>query len=96
MATAISQQTALTRPAVSVSRLLVTGALTAVIAFVLCWLGTLVPFSSPTHAYISLFTTAPVQSAAALVEGGLWSVLFGGLVGGLFAIIYNACAVLDR
>ena len=78
------------------SRLLVSGAATALAAFVLCWLGTFVPFSSPTHGYITLFTTAPANSASALAEGGLWSLLFGGLVGGLFALIYNATARLGR
>ena len=97
MATSIADEPVVTvSRTVGVIRLLVTGAVTTVVAFVLCWLGTFVPFSSPTHAYITLFTTAPVNSVAALTEGGLWSLLFGGLVGALFAVVYNATASLDR
>lgn len=80
----------------SVSRLLVAGGVTAAIVFVLCWLGTFIAFSSPTHAYISLFTNADISSGLALVEGGLWSLLFGALVGAAFALVYNATAALDR
>ena len=95
-ATAISPATSSTGRTIGVTRLIVAGGLTAVVAFALCWLGTFVPFSSPTHAYISLFTTAPVNSATALIEGAMWSLLFGALVGGLFAVIYNLTSGLDR
>ena len=80
----------------NVPRLIIAGGLTAAGIFVLCWLGTLVPFSSPTHAYISLFTNEDVGSVAALVQGACWSLLFGALVGGAFAVIYNATAGLER
>ena len=97
MATAIGAETSATvHRAVGILHLVATGAVTAALVFVLCWLGTFVPFSSPTHAYIALFTAAPVNSIGALVEGGLWSLLFGGLVGALFALVYNATAALDR
>ena len=79
-----------------VTRILVAGAVTAMVSFVLCWLATFVPFSSPTHAYVALFTAAPAQSVTALAEGGSWSLLFGGLIGGLFAFVYNCAASLDR
>ena len=82
--------------AVSVKRMIVTGGATAAIAFVLCWIGTFIPFASPTHAYVSLFTPADISSVDALMEGTLWSLLFGALVGGLFALIYNATSPLDR
>lgn len=82
--------------ALSVPRLATAGGITAAVVFVLCWLGTFVPFSSPTHAYISLFTTADIRSGQALAEGGLWSLLFGALVGAIFALIYNATATLGR
>ena len=72
-----------------------TGIALAVI-FVLCWIGTLFPFGSPTHAYISLFTPADINSGAALLEGGFWSLLFGLLSGAVFALVYNATASLDR
>lgn len=81
---------------ISVPRLLVAGGVTAAVVFVLCWLGTFIPFSSPTHAYISLFTSADMQSLAALIKGTIWSLLFGGLVGGVFALIFNATTSLGR
>ena len=79
-----------------VIRVFAAGGLTASAVFVLCWLGTFIPFSSPTHAYISLFTTADVGSGLALVEGSCWSFLFGALVGGVFAVLYKLLAGLDR
>ena len=70
-------------------RAALTGAITASVMFFLCWLGTLVPFSSPTHAYIGLFTTADVGSSAALAGGVCWSFLFGALSGAVLASVYN-------
>ena len=81
---------------VSVTRLLITGGATAEVVFVLCWVGTFITFSSPTHAYIGLFTNAEISSGQALAEGTLWSLLFGGLVGVVFALIYNATAAIRR
>lgn len=78
----------------SVARLAITGAVTAAVIFVLCWLGTFVPFSSPTHAYITLFTNADISSGLALAGGTCWSFLFGLIVGAVFALIYNATALL--
>jgi hypothetical protein len=66
---------------IGVLRLGIAGAFTAAALLVLWWIGTFIPFSSPTHAYIGLFTTAPVGSAAALVSGLCWPVVFGALAG---------------
>lgn len=77
---------------IGVARLAITGAVTAAVVFVLCWLGTLLPFSSPTHAYITLFTNAEISSGLALAGGTCWSFLFGLIVGAVFAVIYNATA----
>ena len=79
-----------------VRRLVVAAGLTAAAAFVLCWIGMFIPFTSPTHAYVGLFTAAEPISVLALAEGTLWSLLFGALVGGLFALIYNATALIGR
>lgn len=81
---------------IGVLRLAATTGVAAALIFVLCWLGTFVAFSSPTHAYIGLFTNAETQSFAALVEGAVWSFLFGLLSGGLIAALYNLFAGLDR
>jgi hypothetical protein len=81
---------------IGVLRLALAGAITAALVFVLCWLGTFVPFSSPTHAYIGLFTPAEMNSFAALCGGVAWSFLFGGLSGAVFAWIYNLLDGLER
>lgn len=81
---------------VSVIRLSVAAGVSAAAIFVLCWIGTFVPFSSPTHAYIGLFTNAEYSSAAALFQGVCWSFAFGLVVGAVFALIYNATAPLGR
>jgi len=77
-------------------RFAATGAVTGALLIVLCWIATFLPVSSPTHAYIALFTPAETQSVTALVEGGLWSLLFGAVAGGLLAWVYNRFAGLDR
>ena len=61
-----------------VLRLALAGAITAALVLILCWLGTFIPFSSPTHAFIGLFTPAEMNSVAALCQGAAWSFLFGG------------------
>jgi hypothetical protein len=43
-----------------------------------------------------LFTDAEISSGQALAEGTAWSLLFGGLVAGLFALIYNRAGALVR
>lgn len=79
-----------------VLRLAIAGGVTAAVLFMLCWLGTLVPFASPTHAYIALFTNAEINSGLALAEGTCWSFLFGLIIGAVFALTYNATASLVR
>ena len=79
-----------------VLHLTVSGAITAAIVFFFCWLGTFVPFSSPTHGYISVFTNAPISSGQALWQGLCWSLLFGGLFSLAFALIYNLLVGLER
>jgi hypothetical protein len=81
---------------IAVLRLALTGAITAALVFFLCWLGTFIPFSSPTHAYIGIFTPADPNSVGALAQGVCWSFLFGGLSGAVLAAVYNALAPLER
>ena len=80
---------------IGVARLALAGGVTAALVFVICWIGTFVPFSSPTHAYISLFTTAGVDTVEALIEGSLWSLLFGAFSATMFALVYNLFASVD-
>lgn len=80
----------------SVTRLSAATGVSAAVIFVLCWIGTFLPFSSPTHAYIGLFTNADYSSATALFQGTCWSLLFGLLAGAVFALVYNATSPLGR
>jgi hypothetical protein len=59
--------------------------------FVLCAIAQLVAGDWPaTHAWIGLFTAAPALSLRAWVEGVLWSAVFGGIGGAIFAFAHNA------
>ena len=82
--------------ALGVIQLLITGAITSGVIFAVCWLGTFIPYSSPTHAYIEVFTNADVGSVRALAEGAVWSLLFGGSAAAVFALVYNAVAAVGR
>jgi hypothetical protein len=81
---------------IGVARLAATLGVGAALIFILCWLGTFIPLSSPNHAYIGLFTTAQSNSDAALLEGTFWSFLFGALTGTVLAVLYNLFVSLDR
>lgn len=81
---------------IGVPRLAATLGVGAALIFGLCWLGMFIPVSSPTHAYIGLFTSALPISGAALLEGTFWSFLFGALTGTVLALLYNWFAPLDR
>jgi hypothetical protein len=80
----------------SVIRVLVAAGLSAAVVFLLCWIGASLPYDTPTHAYIGLFTSADYASGQALAEGLSWSVLFGGVIGATFALVYNASAYFGR
>ena len=81
--------------AIGVMRVAATLGIGEALIFFLCWLGTFIPLASPTHAYIGLFTSAPPNSVAALLEGGAWSLLFGALTGAVLATLYNLFDRLD-
>jgi hypothetical protein len=62
-----------------------------VILFILCALAQLVaPGLQAAHAWVGLFTTAPVQSLQAWIEGLAFSVVFGAVAGTVFVLGYNA------
>jgi hypothetical protein len=81
---------------IGVLRLAATIGVGSTLIFVLCWLGTFITYSSPTHSYLGLFTDAETQSVQALVEGSTYSLLFGLLSGGIVAALYNFFAGLER
>ena len=63
---------------------------------ILCWIGAFIPYSSPTHGYIRLFTPAEIHSVRALLEGTVWALLFGLVAGSVLAASYNMLARLER
>ena len=96
MATATHDLSVSTFRKLSVARLAATGALTGLVFYVLCWVGAALLLGNASHMYVQLFTTAQVSSGAALVEGSVWSIIFGLIAGALIAFFYNAFAFLDR
>jgi hypothetical protein len=78
-----------------VVRFALTGALSATMFFVLCWIGAFLPFGPATHMYLQLFTSADVNSGLALWQGLCWSLAFGLVAGGLIAISYKLVAAVD-
>ena len=80
----------------SVTRFAVTGAITLIVLFVLCWLGAVLWPGAFTHLFVALFTSAPMTSWLALVEGVCSALLFGFLAGGVLALTYNFTAWSER
>lgn len=79
-----------------VVRLAATGALFMGIFYILCWAGAALGIVPVSHMYLQLFSKAPMASTAMVIEGAIWSVVFGLLAGALIAIFYNALGNLDR
>ena len=68
----------------------IAAAATLVVAFVLCALvQAVLPAAQFSHAYIALFTTAPIGSGTAWFEGILYSVVIGLIAGHVFAFVHN-------
>lgn len=74
----------------------ISGALTLLILFSLCWLGAVIWPLGPSHMFIALFTAAPVNSLEALAVGGCAAVIFGALSGILLAWTYNLTRSFNR
>ena len=88
MATLVKSRISLARSAAAASASLT-------LLYVLCWAGAYagVPV---THLWIKGFTFAPVDSITALVEGTIWSIIAGAIVGATAAFFYNVFSGLDR
>jgi len=72
------------------------GGLGLAMLMILCWIGAFVPGTSPTHAFVGLFTPSELHSIRALAEGTLWAFLFGLVAGAVLAMAYNLSARLER
>ena len=65
-------------------------ATTLVIAFVLCGIAQkILPGAQFSHMWLNLFTSAPLGSTRAWVEGIIASAVAGTVIGYIFACIYN-------
>jgi hypothetical protein len=63
------------------------------VLFVICALAQLVaPGLQAAHAWVGLFTVAPVGSLQAWIEGIAFSIAFGLIGGVVFALAYNGVA----
>lgn len=67
-----------------------TGAFSTLIIFALCWAGVALglPLILP-HGLVSLFTLEPVGSVNALLIGGGFAFLAGGIAGAVITHCYN-------
>jgi hypothetical protein len=81
---------------IGITRATLSGAITLGMLFVLCWIGARLPLITVSHMFVQLFTTEPMTSTGALLEGTLWSVVFGGLFAFVAASTYNLMGALDR
>ena len=65
-----------------------------VVLFVLCWLvAALLPgIEGASHGWITLFTKAPLGSVRALIEGVIWSTIFGWIIAIVMVPTYNRIA----
>lgn len=67
--------------------------LALIVLFVICALAELVaPGLQVTHAWVSLFTLAPIASPQAWLEGLFFSLAFGIVAGSIFAAVHNGVA----
>jgi hypothetical protein len=66
---------------------------TFVLLYVLCFLAAVIfPNASLTHAWLGLYSTAPVGSFRGLVEGMIWNVVFAWISAIAFGVTYNSLA----
>ena len=72
----------------------VAAAAALVVLFVLCWLvaAGMPNVVSASHGWIRLFTTSPEGSGRALIEGVVWSIVFGSIIAAVMVPIYNKIA----
>ena len=91
----LASETNIASGKVDVVRFALTGALSASIFFILCWIGAFLPFGPATHMYVQLFTGADVNSGLALWQGLCWSLVFGLIAGALIAICHKLVAAVD-
>lgn len=64
-----------------------------IVAFVMCEFAALAfPGLQATHAWVAMFTMAPVGSLMSFLQGIGANLVFGWIVGAILAVIYNRIA----
>jgi hypothetical protein len=64
-----------------------------IVVYVLCWLvAVILPDAPLSHGWINLFTTAPVSSVRALIEGVIWNIVLAWVISIVLTPIYNKMA----
>jgi uncharacterized membrane protein YhaH (DUF805 family) len=91
----IATETRIARGKVGVLRFSITGALSAGVFFILCWLAALLSIGPAAHMFVRLFADAEITSTLALFQGTCWALLFGLIAGALIALFYNLLGSLD-
>ena len=81
---------------IGVARLALTGAMFMTFFYLLCWSGAALGVVPVSHMYPERFSSAPIPSSAMLIEGSIWSYVFGSLAGTHIALLYNALGSVDR
>lgn len=77
----------------SVLGLTISVSVALVVLFALCvTAGLAFPDVQATHAWVTLFTLAPLNSSQAWLEGIFFSLAFGVVVGSIVAAVHNAVA----
>jgi hypothetical protein len=79
-----------------VRRFAIPRAISFIVLFILCWIGVVLWPAAFTHAFIALFTVAPVTSRLALGQGVCSALIFGFFAGGILAMSYNFAMWSER
>ena len=96
MAKMTGQNAGSTRARLSIAGAALIGSMTAATFYVLCWLIAVVAGGAMGHLVLELFTSFETSPGLALLEGVVWSWVFGSLAGSLIALIHNGLLVRER
>lgn len=80
---------------VSVLRLSLTGAVSMLILYALCWGGAVMNIAA-THRFIGLFADGDVTAFSTLLIGGCLALAGGLVTGAVIAIVYNLLGFTER
>lgn len=76
-------------PRLGVIHMALVGSATLFAVYVLCWAGAVLGFEAASHLFLALFSTAPITSTTALIQGACLSIGFGLITGAFVAMFFN-------